>query len=100
MDSLDELTETVKKAEQRVHVGRLYTHYRDNKKIYKVLAIAINEADEEPCVVYQALYGDGLIWVRKVSIWLDAINYNGQISPRFIPHEQKDYSMHVVEVIN
>jgi len=92
MDNLDYLTGTVKKAEQRVRVGSFYTHYRDNEKLklYKVLAIAINEEDEEPYVVYQAFYGDGLIWVRAVSVWCDVIEYNGKTSPRFILCEQKD----------
>jgi hypothetical protein len=92
MDTFDCLAEIVKKSEQRVSVGSLYTHYRDNEKLkfYKVLAIAINEEDEEPCVVYQALYGDGLIWVRAVSVWCDAIEYNGKSSSRFILYDQKN----------
>ena len=78
------LKETVEKAEQIVSIGGLYTHYRNADHQYKVLAIAINEKTEEPCVVYQALYGEKLIWIRSLSVWCDSIEYEGKNVLRFI----------------
>lgn len=77
----------MKNAEQQVHVGGIYSHYRSPEKSYKVLAIAIQEENEEPCVVYQALYGDNLIWVRNLSVWCSYINPN---TPRFIYKGNKE----------
>ncbi len=76
MHSSDGLIETVKQAEQNVRVGGLYAHYPTPERLYKVLAIGINEKTEEPCVIYQALYADQLIWVRPLSAWFDSIEYD------------------------
>ena len=84
MHNSDDLIKKTQQAERQVSVGGIYTHYRNPKQTYKVLAIAINETTEEPCVVYQALYGDQLIWVRSVSVWCESIEYNGQIVLRFV----------------
>ena len=81
---LDDLANRIKEAEQRVSVDSIYTHYSDAEKLYKVLAVAILEETEEPCVVYQALYGNGLIWVRYVSAWCARVIHNGQSVTRFI----------------
>jgi len=83
MHSSNDLIETVKQAEQNVRVGGLYAHYRTPERLYKVLAIGINEKTEEPCVIYQALYEDQLIWVRPLSAWRDSIEYEGKIVLRF-----------------
>jgi len=35
-------------------------------------------------VVYRALYGDGQLWVRPASMWLDTVERDGQIFQRFV----------------
>lgn len=87
MHNFDVLKKTIDQAEQEVKIGGLYAHYRQPELLYKVLAIAINESTEEPCVVYQALYGDKLIWVRALSVWSEQVEHQGKTILRFILKE-------------
>ncbi|MDB6080751.1 MAG: hypothetical protein JWO53_23 [Chlamydiia bacterium] len=70
-------------AKEKVHVGKKYTHYKSPDKPYLILQIALLEATEEPCVVYQALYGDELIWVRPLESFLGVVDHAGKTVPRF-----------------
>lgn len=47
----------------------IYRHFKGNE--YKVLYIARNSETLEEMVVYQALYGDGDIWVRPAKMFID-----------------------------
>ena len=47
-----------------VEVGKCYHHFKG--KDYKVIAIAKDSENLELVVVYQALYGDGDVWVRSL----------------------------------
>ena len=44
-----------------------YRHFKG--KEYRVLGIASHSETLEPMVVYQALYGEGGLWVRPASMW-------------------------------
>jgi hypothetical protein len=33
--------------------------------------------------VYKALYGDGGVWVRPLSMWNETVTVNGETMPRF-----------------
>ncbi len=68
----------------KVKPNELYYHYREPNKYYRVLGIAINEANEKPAIIYRALYGEGLLWVRDYDIWRQEINHNGSVTTRFI----------------
>lgn len=68
-------------ASQQVTVGAHYLHYKQLS--YKVLALALREEDNEPCVVYQAEYGDNLTWIRPVSSWIEEVEVNGKLQKRF-----------------
>jgi hypothetical protein len=83
MHIIDNFKKTVKESEQIVPVGAIYSHFRNKEHLYKVLAIAIDEKTEKPCVVYQALYGDKLIWVRPLSVWCESVEYEGKTVLRF-----------------
>jgi hypothetical protein len=65
----------------KVAVGTTYKHYKD--RLYTVVAIALNEETLEPCVIYQAQYGEKLTWIRPVSDWLVEIEWEGKLVPRF-----------------
>ncbi len=58
-----------------------YKHFKGNE--YMVLHIASHSETMEPMVVYQALYGDGGVWVRPFSMWNDIVEYNGKMVKRF-----------------
>lgn len=66
---------------QSIIVGSLYEHYKGHH--YKILGIARHSETLEEMVVYQALYGEGGIWVRPLAMFLENIMFNGQSQPRF-----------------
>ena len=58
-----------------------YRHYKGNE--YEVIGVAKHSETLEPMVVYKALYGDGDIWVRPLSMWNEKVNVNGVEMLRF-----------------
>lgn len=58
-----------------------YRHFKGNE--YEVLFTAKHSETEEIMVVYRALYGDGEIWVRPVSMWNETVERNGKTYRRF-----------------
>lgn len=64
-----------------VIVGCIYEHYKGSR--YKLLAIARHRETLEELVVYQALYGEGDVWVRPVVMFIETIMLNGQARSRF-----------------
>lgn len=87
MHAFNELKNIVTQANQKVQPGDRYYHYRNLNQLYKVLAIAIDEESNKPCVVYQAQYGDNLIWVRALSVWCELVDHHGKNIPRFIKQD-------------
>ena len=64
-----------------------YRHYKGNE--YEVLSVAKHSETLEDMVVYKALYGDGEIWVRPLSMWNDKIKLaDGSETKRFVLVEE------------
>ena len=63
-----------------VKLGK-YRHYKGNE--YQVIGIAKHSETTEPMVVYKALYGDGGLWVRPLSMWNETVEVNGVFYKRF-----------------
>ena len=61
----------------------LYRHFKGN--CYRVLSIARHSETAKPMVVYQALYGDGGIWVRPADMWNETVERDGKTIRRFQP---------------
>ena len=59
----------------------IYKHYKGNK--YDLLYVANHSETLEKMVVYKALYGDGDIWVRPISMWDELVEVNGERVERF-----------------
>ena len=59
----------------------IYEHYKGNR--YELLYIANHSETLEKMVVYKALYGEGEVWVRPVSMWDEIVEINGIKVPRF-----------------
>ena len=59
----------------------LYRHFKGN--CYRVLSIARHSETTEPMVVYQALYGDGGIWVCPADMWNETVERDGKKIRRF-----------------
>jgi hypothetical protein len=67
-------------------VGATYEHY--SGKRYKIIAIAHHSEDLQKYVVYQGLYndpefGNNPVWIRPATMFMETIEKNGQIIPRF-----------------
>ncbi len=63
-----------------IRPGR-YRHYKGMD--YRVLGLARHSETLEPMVVYQALYGDGTLWVRPAAMWNQTVTCEGKSVPRF-----------------
>ena len=66
---------------KNITVGGKYRHYKGNE--YLVVDIATHSETEEEMVVYKALYGDGKLWVRPLSMWNEKVEVNGKEVLRF-----------------
>lgn len=78
-----ELNKKLYSAAKQVTVGAEYYHYKNPDKTYQVIDLAIMEADESICVIYQARYGEKLIFVRPLSSWLKKVDWQGKTVKRF-----------------
>lgn len=63
-----------------VKLGK-YRHFKG--KEYEVIGIGKHSETLEDMVVYRALYEDGGLWVRPVSMFLENVTRDGQTIPRF-----------------
>jgi len=70
-------------ASTKVKVGGLYHHYKKPDLSYKVLNVAYMEADMSLCVIYEAQYGEKLIFVRPLAVWLEKVEWQGKSIDRF-----------------
>lgn len=78
-----ELAISLQEAFKSVEIGETYVSYKDPTKPYTVLHIGLWEETEEPSVIYQALYGEKLIWIRPVSKFTELVEHDGQKVLRF-----------------
>lgn len=58
-----------------------YRHFKGNE--YEVIGIALDSETLEKMVVYRALYGDGGLWVRPLSMFCENITREGKTFSRF-----------------
>lgn len=58
-----------------------YRHFKGG--MYEVLSLANHSETLEKMVVYRALYGEGEVWVRPLSMFLDTVTRDGVTQPRF-----------------
>ena len=58
-----------------------YVHYRGNH--YRVHAVGSHSESLEPYVIYQALYGDHRYFVRPYAMFIEMVEVDGQMIPRF-----------------
>lgn len=60
---------------------RYFQHFKGNR--YKMLHIAYDSETQQRMVVYQAQYGEKLIWVRPEKMFFERITRNGRVMSRF-----------------
>lgn len=77
------LLKEIEEAKTKITVGDKYWHHKSREKIYKVIGLGFLEANDELCVIYQAQYGEKLTFLRPLSIWLENVEWEGRVVPRF-----------------
>lgn len=58
-----------------------YRHYKGGE--YAVQGVARHSESEELLVVYTPLYGEGGLWVRPLDMFLEQVQHDGELRPRF-----------------
>ena len=58
-----------------------YKHYKGN--FYQVEGVATHSETEEKMVVYRPLYGEGSLWVRPLTMFLEEVEVEGKSQARF-----------------
>ena len=59
----------------------IYKHYKGNK--YQVIGVARHSESEDYLVVYRPLYGDSGLWVRPLHMFIEEVEVEGKMQPRF-----------------
>ena len=62
-----------------------YRHFKGGE--YTVQGVATHSETGEQLVVYTPLYGEGGLWVRPLSMFLETVERDGELQPRFTPIE-------------
>ena len=65
---------------QKLKLGE-YEHYKGKR--YKVIDLARHSETLEDIVVYQAMYGENELWVRPLKMFLEEIEVDNKMIPRF-----------------
>ena len=64
----------------QIKLGK-YRHFKGGE--YEVVGLAHHSESMEDMVVYRALYGDGELWVRPLSMWSETVVRDGREIERF-----------------
>ncbi|PKF63022.1 DUF1653 domain-containing protein [Psychromonas sp. psych-6C06] len=59
-----------------------YQHYKGS--FYQVEGMATHSETEEKLVVYRPLYGEQALWVRPLDMFIETIDVDGVLKPRFV----------------
>lgn len=81
--SFAELNDEIKKAREHVSVGGLYSHYKHPQNLYRVVGLAIQEATDKVCVIYQPQKNKQTLWIRDLDNWLEKPVVDGKVVDRF-----------------
>jgi hypothetical protein len=78
-------------------VNSVWHHYSDSSKLYKVCRLAVDDVTGDIKVIYQALYGSGLIWIRKLSLW-NSIVAGGGYRFKIVPYWRQIFALYPMEL--
>ena len=60
---------------------KYYRHFKGG--LYRLVGIAKDSETLEDLVIYQAMYGDGQMWVRPKSMFFGKVERDGKVFDRF-----------------
>ncbi len=63
-----------------IQTGR-YRHYKGGE--YEVVGVVRHSESLEPLVLYRPLYNDSGLWVRPFAMFLEPVEHDGEVRPRF-----------------
>ena len=63
-------------------MDKYYRHFKGG--LYKFIGLAKDNESLEEMVVYQALYGEGQIWVRPAGMFFGKVERDGKVMDRFM----------------
>ena len=66
----------------------VYRHFKGN--LYELVDVAKHSETLEDMVVYRALYGEGGLWVRPLSMWNEYVESGGGRVRRFEKVEEEE----------
>ena len=81
--SYETLKQELKEATGKIQVGALYAHYKHTELPYKIMGFAIWEETDEVAVLYQPVHEPEVTFVRPLHIWLETLEWQGKVVPRF-----------------
>ena len=79
----EQIIQEIQNAKLKIKIGAKYQHYKGTDKLYEVLGFATLESNNDLCVIYKALYGKHLTFLRPVNEWLEQVEWQNRIIPRF-----------------
>lgn len=80
-DMCEEFSRRGEPSEGDIIPGRLYRHFKGG--VYRVLYLAKQSETKEEYVIYTRDDGDGEVWARPASMWLETVERDGKSQPRF-----------------
>ena len=81
------INETLAKYNYNAQVNELYYHYKRPDRYYRVLNIGIDKETEKVVVIYQAQYGNNLVFVRSIGNWCDNIEIDDKTCVKRFTHK-------------
>ncbi len=64
------LENKLNKGFKQIKIGGIYWHYKNPDNFYVIESVGFIESTETVAVVYRALYGKGVVWVRPLEEFL------------------------------
>ncbi len=59
----------------------IYVHYKGNR--YEILGVGRHTETLEELVIYRSLYGTNDLWLRPLNFFLETVDWEGKVVPRF-----------------